>query len=289
MRHISRTIILASTCLLASSLTAAEIYVDPIFNTQVTSNIVYGMGATLNGDIPLLLDIYEPTGPGAPDVSPLVVVIHGGGFRGGSKTNQRSLQQASELGEAGYRVASINYRTINDDPVPIPGPTDNWTETTTFEDRLPAVNPAIADATLAVQWLIDEGHRVFQEVLEGWWIDTGKKDPLLECNRLVLDTLERRVDGTFDDASRIEGRVVIEEGAERFPEMLTGLEVAAGGVLDPEPAIERALRFPGDREREVCLAFGELVSYLEFELVNHPRIDEPEVFLEAVQGLRERL
>ena len=30
------------------------------------------------------------------------------------------------------------------------------------------------------------------EVLEGWWIDTGKKDPLLECNRLILETLEPR-------------------------------------------------------------------------------------------------
>ena len=33
------------------------------------------------------------------------------------------------------------------------------------------------------------------EILRGWWIDTGKKDPLLHCNRLVLDTIEHRVDG----------------------------------------------------------------------------------------------
>ena len=35
---------------------------------------------------------------------------------------------------------------------------------------------------------IDHGQRVRHEVLRGWWIDTGKKDPLLECNRLVLET-----------------------------------------------------------------------------------------------------
>ncbi len=52
------------------------------------------------------------------------------------------------------------------------------------------------------------------EVLDGWWIDTGKKDPLLECNRLVLETLESRNDGKVDEASSIEGRVVIEAGAE---------------------------------------------------------------------------
>ena len=50
--------------------------------------------------------------------------------------------------------------------------------------------------------------------------------------------------------------------------------------------VERALRFPGDREREVGLALGEIVSYLEFELVNHPRIEEPEQFLEAIEQLR---
>ncbi len=48
------------------------------------------------------------------------------------------------------------------------------------------------EITDAIQWLIDHGHRVRHEVLDGWWIDTGKKDPLLECNRLVLETLEAR-------------------------------------------------------------------------------------------------
>ena len=37
------------------------------------------------------------------------------------------------------------------------------------------------------------------EILQGWWIDTGKKDPLLHCNRLVLDTIEHRVDGHVDE------------------------------------------------------------------------------------------
>jgi glucose-1-phosphate thymidylyltransferase len=70
------------------------------------------------------------------------------------------------------------------------------------------------EITDAIQWLIDQGHRVNHEVLEGWWIDTGKKDPLLRCNRLVLETLEPRVHGSVDGKSAIEGRVVIEEGAE---------------------------------------------------------------------------
>jgi glucose-1-phosphate thymidylyltransferase len=50
-------------------------------------------------------------------------------------------------------------------------------------------------------------------VLRGWWIDTGKKDPLLECNRLVLEVLEPRNEGSVDLASQIEGRVVVMKGA----------------------------------------------------------------------------
>ena len=35
---------------------------------------------------------------------------------------------------------------------------------------------------------------------------------MLEANRLILDTLERRVEGTIDADSRVEGKVVIEPG-----------------------------------------------------------------------------
>ncbi len=58
------------------------------------------------------------------------------------------------------------------------------------------------------------GKRVRHEVLRGWWIDTGKKDPLLDCNRLVLGTIEPRNDGKVDEASTIEGNVVIEPGGQ---------------------------------------------------------------------------
>src|SRR4029077_192505 len=70
------------------------------------------------------------------------------------------------------------------------------------------------EITDAIQWLIDHGHRVRHEVLEGWWIDTGKKDPLLECNRLVLETLEPLVHGSVDADSTLDGRVIVQKDAE---------------------------------------------------------------------------
>ena len=69
------------------------------------------------------------------------------------------------------------------------------------------------EITDAIQWLVDNKHRVTHEVLKGWWIDTGKKDPLLECNRLVLEVLQSKSEGSVDASSQIEGRVVIEKGA----------------------------------------------------------------------------
>ena len=86
-----------------------------------------------------------------------------------------------------------------------------------IHDAVRAISPSARgelEITDAIQWLVDQGLRVRHEILEGWWIDTGKKDPLLESNRLVLDTITPRIEGAVDDASRIEGRVVIEAGAE---------------------------------------------------------------------------
>jgi glucose-1-phosphate thymidylyltransferase len=70
------------------------------------------------------------------------------------------------------------------------------------------------EITDAIQWLIDHGHRVRTELLTGWWIDTGKLTPLLEANRLLLETIEPRIEGWVDDTSQLDGRVVIGEGAE---------------------------------------------------------------------------
>ncbi len=86
-----------------------------------------------------------------------------------------------------------------------------------IHDAVRAIEPSARgelEITDAIQWLVDQGLRVRHEILQGWWIDTGKKDPLLESNRLVLDTITPRNDGSVDDESRIEGRVVVEAGAE---------------------------------------------------------------------------
>jgi glucose-1-phosphate thymidylyltransferase len=69
------------------------------------------------------------------------------------------------------------------------------------------------EITDAIQNLIDRGLTVRPHIVQGWWKDTGKLEDILEANRLILDTLEPRVEGTVDAESRVEGKVVIEAGA----------------------------------------------------------------------------
>jgi glucose-1-phosphate thymidylyltransferase len=69
------------------------------------------------------------------------------------------------------------------------------------------------EITEAIQDLIDRGLEVRPHIVEGWWKDTGKLEDLLEANRLILDTIDRRVEGTVDEESRVEGKVIVERGA----------------------------------------------------------------------------
>lgn len=69
------------------------------------------------------------------------------------------------------------------------------------------------EITDTIQYLIDHHLDVCAHLLDSWWIDTGKMSDILEANRLVLDILEPSSQGRVDGASRIEGRVVLQNGA----------------------------------------------------------------------------
>jgi glucose-1-phosphate thymidylyltransferase len=69
------------------------------------------------------------------------------------------------------------------------------------------------EITDAIQYLIDHGLEVRPHIVDGWWKDTGKLEDMLEANRLILDTIQRRVEGSVDAESRVEGKVIVEAGA----------------------------------------------------------------------------
>ena len=83
-------------------------------------------------------------------------------------------------------------------------------------DAVKSIRPSFRnelEITDAIQHLIDRGLEVRPHIVDGWWKDTGKLEDMLEANRLILDLIERRVDGSVDSESRVEGKVIIEPGA----------------------------------------------------------------------------
>ena len=68
------------------------------------------------------------------------------------------------------------------------------------------------EITDAIQWLVDGGKRVEPHIVRGWWKDTGRLDDMLEANRLILDTVVRRIDCELHE-TQVDGRVVVEAGA----------------------------------------------------------------------------
>ena len=68
------------------------------------------------------------------------------------------------------------------------------------------------EITDAIQYLIDHDNKVEARQIQGWWLDTGKKDDLLEANRVILDTcLVTENRGDMDEQSQVIGRVRIGE------------------------------------------------------------------------------
>ncbi|MBI4670688.1 MAG: glucose-1-phosphate thymidylyltransferase [Chloroflexi bacterium] len=68
------------------------------------------------------------------------------------------------------------------------------------------------EITDTIQYLVDKGLNVRAHKLADAWVDTGRIGDMLEANRLVLDIMESKNQGTVQD-SIIEGRVILEEGA----------------------------------------------------------------------------
>jgi hypothetical protein len=98
---------------------------------------------------------------------------------------------------------------------------------------------------------------------------------LLEADR--NSSVDERLERVLDDATA------------RFPALLTGLRLGAGGSLDPELLGARAAKLPSDRAVTLGAALGEFVAYLEFEIMNHPQIQQPESLLRALDPLRQML
>lgn len=69
------------------------------------------------------------------------------------------------------------------------------------------------EITDAIQEMVNMGFKVKAEILNSWWLDTGKKDDILTANAKILDEyIKRDIKGKTEN-STIEGRVTIDKQA----------------------------------------------------------------------------
>lgn len=95
----------------------------------------------------------------------------------------------------------------------------------TIHDAVEAIAPSPRgelEITDAIQWLIDSGRQIGSQQITGYWKDLGQPEALLEGNRLVLEDVCAHNQGDCDDTSILEGRVVIELGAQLIRSRVRG-------------------------------------------------------------------
>jgi glucose-1-phosphate thymidylyltransferase len=87
-----------------------------------------------------------------------------------------------------------------------------------IHDAIEQIQPSLRgelEITDAIQALITQQKVVEARQIQGWWLDTGKKDDLLEANQIILDTcLAGDIAGDLDAQTQISGRVQVGTGSQ---------------------------------------------------------------------------
>ena len=127
------------------------------------------------------------------------------------------------------------------------------------------------EITDAIQSLVDRGLRVDPHIVHGWWKDTGQVEDMLEANRLILDDLEERIDGELAD-TRVEGRVVIENGARLERSTVRGPAIVGRGshisdaYIGPYTAVGDNVRIEGAELEHSIVLSGSQIGHLEYRI-----------------------
>ena len=140
-----------------------------------------------------------------------------------------------------------------------------------IHDAARAIEPSARgelEITDAIQWLVDNGKRVEPHIVRGWWKDTGRLEDMLEANRLILDTVVRRIDGVLESA-QVDGRVVVESGAlleratVRGPAVIGTGAVVRDAYIGPYTAVGRNCVIEGAEVEHSILLEGSSVRNLD--------------------------
>jgi glucose-1-phosphate thymidylyltransferase len=124
------------------------------------------------------------------------------------------------------------------------------------------------EITDAIQRLVDDGRRVEPHIVKGWWKDTGRLEDMLAANRLVLDTIQTRLEGELIE-SQVDGRVVIEAGARLERSSVRGPAIIGAGArlsdcyVGPYTAVGEGCEISGAEVEHSILLAGSAVHDLD--------------------------
>lgn len=157
-----------------------SVTVDSTYAISVDTAIVYAQGlshaswnSTASTALPLLLDVYQPQG--AEGNRPAIVVIHGGGFTGGSRSGWRPVSQAEYFASRGWVAFSIDYRLLSDfGTVP-----QEWADSV-----FSAVADSVEMAQLAQAMAIYSAHRDAKAALR--WVAAHAEDYSINMDYLTV-------------------------------------------------------------------------------------------------------
>lgn len=130
------------------------------------------------------------------------------------------------------------------------------------------------EITDAIQNLIDRGLRVMPHLVSGWWKDTGKLEDMLEANRLILETLAARVEGTVDAGSKLEGMVIVEAGATIENSVIRGPAIIGPGAkikdayIGPFTSIGRDVEIRHSEVEHSIVLEGSLIHDLDVRVAD---------------------
>jgi glucose-1-phosphate thymidylyltransferase len=142
--------------------------------------------------------------------------------------------------------------------------------TSAIHDAARAIAPSARgelEITDAIQHLVDRGCRVEPHIVKGWWKDTGRLEDMLAANRLVLETIETRVDGELID-SQIDGRVIVEAGARLERTAVRGPAIIGAGAtlvdcyIGPYTAVGEGCLIERAEVEHSILLTGSVVHHL---------------------------
>ncbi|MEM9467802.1 MAG: alpha/beta hydrolase [Actinomycetota bacterium] len=166
----------STTTTTTTSLPPSRPEIVDAYSVRVDDAIVYGRGDTTAGPIDLVLDLYVPVAADGRDRiagQPAAVLVHGGGFTQGSRTNAGLPELATTLASHGIVTVSIDHRLAGDEPIVTtaaltayfdgldPATVSDWLAETDV------VAAAIEDTVLAAEWLLELGVDPDRVVLGG--------------------------------------------------------------------------------------------------------------------------